>query len=122
MELWIKTQTKIGLFKVDNIYIDERDFGNDDIEYYIQTNMTELGKYKTKEKALEVLDEIQSLLKQQFIVKSDMKFSQKDIDKEENRLTWKYNKEFIMEDSGFEIFPINNVVIYEMPKENKYEF
>ena len=53
-----------------------------------------------------------------FIEKNDMILSQKDIDKEELRLTWKYDKEFIMQDSGFEILPINNnVVIYEMPKE-----
>jgi arginine decarboxylase-like protein len=68
MELWIKTQTKLGLYKVDNVYIDERNFGNDDIQYYIQTNMTVLGKYKTKEKALEILNEIQKILQPKYVL------------------------------------------------------
>ena len=62
MELWIRSQDKRVLQKVDNVYlnanydnrrictIDSRDYESD------------LGEYKTKERALEVLDEIQNLL------------------------------------------------------------
>ena len=40
-----------------------------------------------------------------------------DIDKEESRLNWKYAKEFIMQDSGFQIEPINTgIIVYEMPE------
>lgn len=59
MELWVRSQSKLGLYVVDEIYIDERDFGNDDIQYYIMFGQVRLGKYKSKQRALEILDEIQ---------------------------------------------------------------
>ena len=126
MELWIKSQDRENLIRFENLFY----FNNCNEmpsvgENYILNKMwigdkdcVVLGKYKTKERALEVLDEIQSKLKQQFIVKADGLISRKDIDIEEQRLTWKYDKEFIMQDSGFEIIPVNsNVLIYEMPEE-----
>lgn len=59
MELWIRSQDKTFLRKVNTIGIVEgRDF------WSIDENLTvSFGKYKTKERALEVLDEIQDLLK-----------------------------------------------------------
>ena len=59
MELWIRSQDRIFLRKVNTIGIVEgRDF------WSIDENLTvSFGKYKTKERALEVLDEIQKLLK-----------------------------------------------------------
>lgn len=71
MELWIRSQSKLGIIQIDEIYIDERDFGNNDIQYYIMSNLTRLGIYKTKERALEVLDEIQNLLEPKVIVTDD---------------------------------------------------
>ena len=115
MELWIRSQDRMKLFRgIDFRGVVEQDGCSiiDNTDDYI------IGTYKSIERALEVLDEIQSKLKQQFIVKADGLISRKDIDMEENRLTWKYDKEFIMQDSGFEIIPVNsNVLIYEMPKE-----
>lgn len=59
MELWIRSQDKTFLRKVNTIGIVEgRDF------WSIDENLTvSFGKYKTKERAIEVLDEIQDLLK-----------------------------------------------------------
>ena len=59
MELWIRSQDKTFLRKVNTIGIVEpREF------WSIDENLTvSFGKYKTKERALEVLDEIQDLLK-----------------------------------------------------------
>ena len=59
MELWIRSQDKTFLRKVNTIGIVEgRDF------WSIDENLTvSFGKYKTKERALEVLDEIQNILK-----------------------------------------------------------
>lgn len=59
MELWIRSQDRTFLRKVNTIGIVEgRDF------WSIDENLTvSFGKYKTKERALEVLDEIQKLLK-----------------------------------------------------------
>lgn len=62
MELWIRSQSKLGLYKVDEVYIDKRDFGNNDIQHYIMTNGVTLGIYTTKERALEVLNSIQNIL------------------------------------------------------------
>lgn len=58
MELWIRSQDRTILRKVDTIGIVEgRDF------WSIDENLTvSFGKYKTKERALEVLAEIQRLI------------------------------------------------------------
>jgi len=60
MELWVRSQDKRILQKVDNIFLDAN-YGNKRISTYDGDN-TELGTYKTKERALEVLDEIQDEL------------------------------------------------------------
>lgn len=56
MELWIRSQDRTFLRKVNTIGIVEgRDF------WSIDENLTvSFGKYKTKERALEVLDEIET--------------------------------------------------------------
>lgn len=53
MELWIRSQDKEYLEKVEKIYM----WGNAPDGYVIESK-GELGTYKTKERALEVLDEI----------------------------------------------------------------
>ncbi len=69
MELWIRSQNKkqlaniTGLIVVDN---EIRGFTNQK-DYY------ELGTYKTKERAIEVLDEIQKILNPQLIIKDSGK-------------------------------------------------
>ena len=69
MELWIRSQDRTILRKVNTIGIVEgRDF------WSIDENLTvSFGKYKTKERALEVLDEIQNILKPKIIIKFDNK-------------------------------------------------
>ena len=58
MELWVRSQDKRILQKVDNIFLDAN-YGNKRISTYDGNNI-ELGTYKTKERALEVLTEIQN--------------------------------------------------------------
>ena len=70
MELWIRTQNRMRLF---NIGLDVSIIGvldeKGNIDHYMigcndyEMNY-ELGTYKTKERALEVLDEIQKILEQ----------------------------------------------------------
>lgn len=64
MELWIRSQDKDILVKVDSLLIDDN---NNDIytQCWVGVNLETytLGKYKSKERALEVLDEIQDKLK-----------------------------------------------------------
>lgn len=57
MELWIRSQNKGTLMKVEIL-------GQTDgiIKAYFPNGNVELGNYKTVERALEVLDEIQSIL------------------------------------------------------------
>lgn len=68
MELWVRSQDKRILQKVDNIFLDA-DYGNKRISTYDEHN-TELGAYKTKERALEILDEIQNILRPKYILDS----------------------------------------------------
>lgn len=69
MELWIRSQDKRILQKVDNIFLDAN-YENKRISTYDGDNV-ELGTYKTKERALEVLDEIQDLLQNAYIGNSN---------------------------------------------------
>lgn len=82
MELWIRSQDKECLTIVNHL------FTNDNCEIKQQNDLV-LATYKSKERTLEILDDIQSKLKQQFIVKADVLMSYKDIDREEHRLMWK---------------------------------
>ena len=64
MELWIRDQSKTGLYKIDNVYIHEDEdktihIWTDGINKYLKYY---LGGYKSKERALEILDEIQDFL------------------------------------------------------------
>ena len=58
MELWIRSQDRRILQKVDNIYLNAN-YDNKRICSFIDGDEMELATYKTKERALEVLDEIQ---------------------------------------------------------------
>lgn len=64
MELWVRTQNRERLIKCENIYIDN--IGYTSQKYYISADSIKvtykLGEYKTKERALEVLDEIHQRL------------------------------------------------------------
>lgn len=58
MELWIRSQDKTFLKKVNTIGIVE----GQDFCFISENITTDFGKYKSKERALEVLDEIQNKL------------------------------------------------------------
>ena len=63
MELWIRSQDKTRLTKVNDLYV--VGYGNDwaiDGYYINSVDDFDLGIYSTKERALEVLDEIQQLI------------------------------------------------------------
>ena len=78
MELWIRSQDKEALIKVDKIFYwntcpemqntGKHYLGNK--EWAGIADYTKLGEYKTKERALEVLDEIQDILKPTIITTS----------------------------------------------------
>lgn len=58
MELWVRSQDRRILQKVDNIFLDAN-YDNKRICSYDNDSEIELGTYETEKRALEVLDEIQ---------------------------------------------------------------
>lgn len=68
MDLWIRSQDKSSIVKVDNLYVSVGNY----ICYYVEKGKEvsgtyyrpsgEVGRYETKERALEVLNEIQTIL------------------------------------------------------------
>jgi len=75
MELWIRVQdNKIlipGIVKVDNLFVEEDPAEN--FAWGIRNNGDTLGLYSSKERALEVLDEIQNILKPKLLIKNEGK-------------------------------------------------
>lgn len=64
MELWIRSQDKAILIKVDNIsYINISKDNEKEIHSLCSDFKNVLGTYKTKRRALEVLDEIEDLMR-----------------------------------------------------------
>lgn len=91
MELWVRSQDKTRLVKVCSL-----EYGEYNEKHYIngycvnEVDNYDLGTYKTEERALEVLDEIESIL------------------------CYKRLEQY----SGYSIINVeNNVAVYEMPKE-----
>lgn len=63
--MWIRTQDKLGLFELKGFKIREHVFENGTKEYLVLGNdnlYNHLGTYNSKERALEVLDEISKQL------------------------------------------------------------
>ena len=113
MELWIRSQDRIALTKINSIGIeyDKKLVGYGKI-------CVKLGEYATKERALEVLDEIQSKLKGTFLMKmKDDKYS-KYIEDGKRYLEDLNSIYVVTGDRCFDIEPINkDIYVYEMPKE-----
>lgn len=108
MELWIRTQDKMRLVKPNRLAIkrDSRTIGEGDYYIYESQNSLRYGTYTTKERALKVLDEIQSLL--QPIIEY------KPIVQEEYKPAYTY-KHFVKVDDNIEIKELSTYV-YQMPE------
>jgi hypothetical protein len=106
MELWIKNQDKTILQKVDNLLISNGI--NEKKTFNIYTNninfQNVLGEYKTKERALEVLDEIQN-----YIIDKNVIYNCNSI------LTLVNNKS--LNDAAEILERVEKTSVYEMPKE-----
>ncbi len=100
MSLWIRSQNKYRLLKVEEfqiIYNQE----DKELPYYITSPYELLGSYKSKERALELLDEIQQMLKNETI---------------ETEIKYINNQAYETKIIGKPIIP-KNIVVYQMPKE-----
>ena len=102
--MWIRSQDKTVLVKVFDFRVDCC-IGLDG-ENYIQGNLDSnydsyiLGTYKSKERAIEVLDEIQAYLENNYLSINDMP---------------QHNNGLIA--NGLILFPNNKQTVYQMPKE-----
>lgn len=76
MDLWVKNQSKNGLYKVNNVVVDN-------ITNAIITRLGDedewLGFYESKERTLEVLSEIQKLLMNDVVLFKNFDISPKDL-------------------------------------------
>ena len=115
MELWIRSQDKEALRKVNcSLYLREdlSDYANGEV-WFIVSSGDKLGEYATKERALEVLDEIQNLLKPKTIINVE-NFNATDA-----RILCDKFKEYspvIIGNDSVKIEPLG-FIVYEMPKE-----
>ena len=105
MNLWVRSQDKECLTNVSNIQYIYKNNMHGLGTYY--DNLKILGTYKTKERAIEVLDEIQNLLQPTI--------EYKPIVQEEYNPSYKY-KHFVKVDDNVEIKELSTVV-YQMPAE-----
>lgn len=72
--MWVRTQDKMQLVKINEIYIkvDEDGFVGIWVDDKKENLKYFLGTYKSKKRALEVLDEIQSYLENNYLAINDM--------------------------------------------------
>ena len=103
MDLWIRNQDKTILKKVSclSLSVFDGDVLVDDKHF---------GTYKTKKRALEVLNEIQRCLNGRTIISPRRIGDYERIKKEF------FDGSFIITDGSVDVFP-SDVIVYEMPKE-----
>ena len=110
MDLWIRSQDRKEMTKPNYIRIIERTNHclNRD-EYIIQDEeYCDLGTYKTEERALEVLDEIQNILMPKYIV---------DTSSIKEGKSWVENEVIFSEYNANTIVEQLSTCVYEMPLE-----
>lgn len=112
MELWIRSQDKLDLIKCTSIHIEEAP-GVDEVAiktFNYGDKYTYVGYYETKERALEILDEIQNMIKPTLINTE----YHSEIKQGVNNLEFDVVMNPV-EDKITYIQP--SVIVYEMPKE-----
>lgn len=111
MELWIRTQDKMRLVKPNRLAIkrDSRTIGEGDYYIYESQNSLRYGTYTTKERALEVLDEIQDILKPKYILDTSSIKPDGNFYKENGAIFQKYNANAEIKDLS--------TFVYQMPED-----
>ena len=110
MGLWIRSQDRKRLVLNPNLYVVTKANGS---SYISESLIGYLGVYKNENRALEIMDDIQKILKgKKFIkLKGDLSpFSM-------NHLKKAFKTDSIIETPLYEVFNSTNNIIYEMPKE-----
>lgn len=112
MDLWIRSQDRKSIVKpIDILLENPLNSGETGIRGYFSNNSYKmLGIYKTKQRALEVLDEITNLIKPKYLIRMDNHGPVNDFLNNEN------NSYVSAEGVGM-VSNINQTLYYEMPKE-----
>ncbi len=117
MELWIRSQDKetLKLAEMLDIY----DLSDSEGQCWaIEECGTTIGYYKSKKRALEVLNEIQNKIQTLLYLKPKCILETKILEAAKDYYEDLNDKEFITCDNNFEIIPFStNVIVYEMPEE-----
>ena len=103
MDLYIRSQDKMKLVNNCNLYI-SNEIRNEYVIEDLSNKYLKLGTYKTKERALEVLGEIQKILEPQLIIKNS------------GKIIGSFEDTIIREGATYELKELSTYV-YEMPKE-----
>ena len=101
MNLWVRSQDKECLTNISNIQYIYKNNMHGLGTYY--DNLKILGTYKTKERALEVLDEIQNILNPQLIIKDS------------GKIIGSFEDTIVREGATYELKELSTVV-YQMPE------
>lgn len=109
MELWIRSQDREEIVRAKRIYFIHNTFNCETIDYRVFADNVWVGSYTTKERTLEVLDEIQELIKPKIITTN---YECECKDNPSNKLS--FNLE--VTPTKTEITELSTYV-YEMPKE-----
>ena len=71
--MWIRSQNKEVLAKVDVLYVEKgKNFSNVEDGYDISDDKRRYGRYKTKERALEVLSDIKKYINSDVMMNLDV--------------------------------------------------
>jgi hypothetical protein len=117
MDIWVRSQDKEKLSNICKIYYESWSFNEQ--HHTVRCETHELGEYATKERCLEIIDEIQGLLMgSQMIIFKDIDID--DLKKEDlfpfKSLAWYSSPTLNRTDSTVTVNQLNTVV-YEMPQE-----
>lgn len=115
MELWIRSQDKSALTIVDNVMYDAE---KNEIVTVLCSVPLVLGRYETEERCMELMNEIQSKLKNKYLAKVNPIVSDETFRKTIREFE-EFNKIDLIGCNGMvDIQPISSeVMVYEMPKE-----
>ena len=123
MKLWIRSQNRKELMEVENLWVVGKSIHNpnnfnlmekEKTVYIIVADEKMIGEYKTHERALQVLDEIQNALVGKIVVEPKYPVKQK----EEKALKEMVEEKTIVKSQAVDIKTLNqNCVVYELPRE-----
>ena len=111
MDLWIRSQNKNYLMRAGVLAL--RDIKGTIISNTVSDTCYIIGEYKTKERALEVLDEIQNVLKP----KGFISFNEVPTPEMVEEAKKEFDKNFVVAGAKVDLVKVPETYVYKMPKE-----